>query len=1127
MKKDCKTRSLLAPGIWYQMRKILVVMKLSLLILLFSLFSAGASVFSQSNKFNLNYKDATVKEILGAIEDQSEFRFAFSSEYLDLDRKVSICDESQSITKILNGIFQGTDVKYTISDRMVILSVGTKGGVGLVQQKSISGYVTDSSGSPLPGVTVVVKGTTNGTITDGEGNYSLSNILENSILQFSFVGMRTQDIDIAGRTTVNIVLQESTVGIEEVVAVGYGTQKKVNLTGSISSVNSDFLESRPLTNSTQALQGVNGLYVNQAGGEPGADNATIRIRGIGTLNNNDPLVLVDGIEYNMKDVNSNDIESISVLKDAASASIYGNRAANGVILITTKKGKSGKLKAELNSYFGWQRATYLPDMVTNSVDYMLARNQASVNENQTKPYSDTQIEEYRNGTDSDLYPNTDWYDIMFSVAPMQDHFFRLSGGSDEVTFSMSVGYMDQTGVLMATDAKKYSLNSNVIFKPSDKFEFGIIINGSYWEKNGPYKGIGGNDDSAIGAIARALPIHPNILADGHYGDTWLVTPGHNVFRHPVARALEGGKKNLDQHAMVNIYAEYTFPLDIKYKATFAVNKSDNNEHTFSPETFLYTPKAPTVARPNGKDVRSVSETNSRELNTSYFQTLKWNKRISDQHDINLLFGFSRESFFDSNLMAYIEGFLGNELPELNAGTINKNVGGTSYESKLMSYFGRANYSFSDKYLFEFNFRYDGSSRFAKNNRWGFFPSFSVGWRINQESFMQNLQAVSNLKLRASWGQLGNQDIPLYSYLNNIDINQGATYNDAVVPGSAVTTLSDPNISWETTTIKNIGLDAGLWDNKLEVTIDVFDKVTTDILARINVPGQVGNLTGPITNLYGMSNKGFEISASHRNSIGDLNYNFGGSIAFVNNNVDFLNGNVQYTTNLWGNINVIEEGYPVNSWFLYKANGIFQSEEEVSNHAYQDPTTGPGDIIYHDFNNDNKIDVKDMRVLGRSTPKYTYSFNLNFDYKGFDLGAFFQGVQGIDIYPTSNVSWPLYNGAGLTKDQLDNSWTSENPDAKYPRLSLQKRGSRINARNSTFWLKDASYLRLKNLQIGYTIPLKLLTNIHLSKLRIYANAQNLLTFSKFKLSDPEKDILAEDIYSYPTTKIISVGCNVVF
>ncbi|HBE40188.1 MAG TPA: TonB-dependent receptor [Bacteroidales bacterium] len=994
----------------------------------------------------------------------------------------------------------------------------------LQQQSTVTGTIADSqTGEPMPGVNVLVKGTTFGSITDVNGKYSINVPDQNSILVFSFIGYGSQEIPVSGRSVINVILQSDVLSLEEVVVIGYGTQRRVTLTGSVTTANSEFIEARPLTNSTQALQGLKGLYINQAGGQPGADEATIRIRGIGTLNNNNPLVLVDGVEYNLKDVNPNDIESISVLKDAASASIYGNRAANGVILVTTKTGKREKLKVEFNNYVGWQQTTYLPKMVSSSVDYMIARNQASVNEKQSKPYTDAQIEEYRTGNDPAMYSNTDWWDVMFSMAPMYESNLRLSGGTEATTYSFSVGYMNQEGVMLGTDAKKYTINSNVIYKKSDKLEFGAIINGSYWDRHEPYLGV----SDVLNYTARSLPIQPNYqYENGQWADVWLVTPGHNVFYHPTALVKEGFGKIKTQRAMVNLYGQYTFPLGIKYKVNFAVTKYDGNTHTFIPESVLFNPKTQDT-RLVGKTYRSVENINNNNLNNSFFQTLNWNRRLADHHDINLLLGFSMERFYNSNFDAYIEGFLGNELTELNAGTINKDVGGTSSESRLMSYFGRANYSFADRYLFEFNFRYDGSSRFAKGNRWGFFPSFSLGWRINEEPFMKNIRAISNLKLRASWGQLGNQSISLYSFLNNININQGTTFNNTIVGGSAVTTLSDPDISWEKTTITNIGLDLGLWKNKLAFELDIFDKETTDILARINVPGQVGNLTGPITNLYGMSNKGFEISVSHVNTQGKLTYKLGTSLAYVNNNVDYLAGNIQYTTNSYGNIRVIKEDYPVNSWYLYEALGIFQTDEEVADHAFQHAATSPGDIKYRDLNDDGKIDINDMRVLGRSTPRFTYSFDFSVDYLGFDLSAFFQGVHDIDIYPWHNVSWPLFNGAGITIEHFNNSWTPENPGAKYPRLSLYKRGTQINAMNSTFWLKDASYLRLKNLQLGYKIPTVLTDKIRINMIKVYVNAQNLLTFSKYKVTDPEKNITQQDIFEYPTIKIYSIGCNVTF
>lgn len=998
-----------------------------------------------------------------------------------------------------------------------------------IVQEQVTGTVSDSeSGETLPGVSVLIRGTTIGTTTDIEGRYSLSVPDRDAVLVFSFVGYETLEVPIEGRSVIDIELTSVALDLDEVVVVGYGTQRRVTLTGSVASVSADFIEARPLTNATQALQGALGLYVNQASGQPGSDMATLRIRGVGTLGDNNPLVLVDGVEYSLRDVNPNDIESVSVLKDAASAAIYGNRAANGVILVTTKSGqREEKMNVELNSYYGWQQATYLPDMVTNSVDYMIARNQASINEGQSAVYSDEQIEEFRTGTDADLYPNTDWYDILFSVAPMHDHNLRLSGGTGDVSYTTSIGYLSQEGIFIGSDAKRYSLNTNITYTYSDKLEIGAIVNGSYWDRN---QASVSTASSMLTGAGRSLPIHPNILSDGRYGDTWLVTPGHNLFRHPVAVHTESSNNNKSKRAMINLFGEYTLPLDIKYNVNYAVNNYDVYNHRFIPEIFIYNPKEPDVPKKLRFDPpnRSVQRSNNSNLDQSFFQTLGWDRRnIADRHSINLIAGFSMESFYRSNFNSYIEGFLGNELPELNAGTINQRVGGTSNESSLMSYFGRANYSYMDKYILEFNFRYDGSSRFAQENRWGFFPSASAAWRISEENFMQNIDVIDDLKLRGSWGELGNQNIGLYQYVSNININQGGTFNNNVVAGSAITALADPNISWETTTITNLGMDMILFNNKMEVVVDVFDKVTTDILTRVNIPAQVGNLAGPITNLYGMSNKGVEINTIHRNSIGELRYEIGGNVAFVENKVDYLAGDIQFTTNRFGNERVIKEGYPVNSWYMYEAEGIFQTQDEVDNHAFQHEATSPGDIKYRDVNGDGVIDIEDMDVRGRSTPKATYGFNFRVEYGGVDLNAFFQGVYGINIYPYHNVAFPLYNGAGITKDYFNNHWTPENTDAKYPRLFLPARGTQINSANSTFWLQDASYLRLKNLQLGYTIQSDLLTRANISRLRAYINAQNLLTFSKWKLSDPEKNILRTNIGDYPNTRTITLGFNVTF
>jgi TonB-linked SusC/RagA family outer membrane protein len=991
----------------------------------------------------------------------------------------------------------------------------------------LKGSVRDSAtGRPLSDISVQIKGITNGTTTDDNGEFTLYTGQKFPFtITVTSVGYEPKEI-VAEGSPVNVLLKAGTGQLEGIVVVGYGTQRKKDLTGSVTTVSKSFIENRPLTNSSQALQGVQGLYVNQAGGQPGNDVATIRIRGIGTINNNDPLVLLNGVPYDLKDINPADIESISVLKDASAASIYGSRAANGVILVTTKEGKKGTPQVSYNDYFGWQKATYLPDVVTNIADYMVARNQASVNENQPLVFTDADIESARTGTDPDLYPNADWYGLMFKTAPIQNHTLQVSGGGDAVLYAVSLDYLDQDGILIQTSAKRYSLNANLNFNITRRLKAGLSLAGTYWNRHEPEEGA----NTLVGNISRALPFQGAVLSNGNYADQRYLVPGHNVFRNPYAKAIEGGLDTKTERIFANAFAEYTFPLDIVYKLNFAVNKYDGLQSRFVPQINLYSPYNPdsvsSTLRYDNPTARSAARFDENDLNTSFFQTLSWNKTLSDVHNISLLAGYSRESFNNASFDAYIEGFLGNELTEINAGTTNKDANGTSSKTRLESYFGRATYNFDRRYFIEFDFRYDGSSRFAKNNRWGFFPAVSGAWRISNEAFFRNVKAVNDLKIRGSWGRLGNQNIPLYSYLNGVDINQGYSFNNSTVPGSAVIALSDPNISWETTTVSNIGLDLGLWNGLLGITVDAYNKKTTDILARINVPAQVGNLQGPVTNLYSMSNKGLEITVTHEKALGKyFRYNLGAGIAFNKNKVDFLNGDVQYSGD--GSLWAIKEGYPVNSYYLYVAEGIFQSQDEIDKHAFQSSVTAPGDIKYKDLDGNGKIDSDDRIITGRTVPQYTYNFNLGVSHRRFNLTAFFQGVQGIDMYPIYNLSFPLYNGAGLTKDQLENSWTQDYPDDRYPRLGEPKRGSGINYKNSTFWLRDASYLRIKNILLSYDIPVYVLDLLHIKKARLFINVQNYLTFSKYKNTDPERNTFQQDISEYPTVKTITVGVNINF
>ncbi|WP_373512639.1 SusC/RagA family TonB-linked outer membrane protein [Persicitalea sp.] len=991
----------------------------------------------------------------------------------------------------------------------------------------VRGTVTDENGAGLPGVSVVVKGTTTGTTTNGGGAFELNTPDAASILVFSFVGYQSQEVTVGTRTNLDISMVPEDKSLDEVVVVGYGTQKKVNLTGSVATMDAKFIADRPITNSTQALQGLPGVYVNMNKGRPGADGASITIRGANSyFSGSAPLVLVDGIEFPLSDVNPNDIESITVLKDAASAAIYGSRAQNGVVLVKTKGGqRNKKVSVDYNGYYGSQSVTRLPqDVVWNSVDYMEGKNRALANEGRQPEYSQALVDEYRNGTDPHIYTNTNWFDAMFQRAPIQQHNLRIAGGSDKTAFSVSLGYLDQKGIMPNTYANRYTISTSIDSDITKWLKIGSNLLGTYsFDRESAYSADEGNGEGGImGLVYRGLPTQGVLAEDGTYADQWIRVPGHNFFRNPYALSFEGDRLNKELRTILNLYAQVNLPLGIKYKITAAPNVRFGTEKYNYPVILLTHPKTKEQAPMGNIPPRGVRQREIQSFNFTNFHTLSWEKTMADRHFLSLLAGSSVEFFYNSNFEARNQGYLGNEITELSGGTLNPVVGGTSNRSRIMSYFGRVNYVFNDKYLFETNFRYDGSSRFAADKRWGFFPSVSVGWRINEENFLKDVKAISNLKLRASWGQLGNQDIPLFSYINAIALGSNYVFNKSLVSGAAVTQLADPNLTWETTTSSNIGLDGGFFNNRLTFEVDLFRKLTDDILARVNLPGQVGNLGGPLKNVGSVSNRGVEVTLGYRNRIGALNYNLGTNLTYFKNQVENTNGEVIFS----GGTRITQEGSPLNSFYGLEAVGIFQTADEIKSAPFQNKVVNPGDLRYKDQNGDNIIDNNDRVVIGRSLPKYTYSFTLGGDYRGFDLAIFFQGVEGINTNLVSNLSQPYKNGAGVTREWLTDSWTPENPGAPLPRLTTAT-GYPQNFVFSDFWLQDMSYLRMKNAQLGYTLPANIAKKISLSKLRFFLNGQNLLTFTKFKDGDPERDPTQRGIIAYPIAKIISGGITATF
>ncbi|PST84401.1 TonB-dependent receptor [Pedobacter yulinensis] len=985
---------------------------------------------------------------------------------------------------------------------------------------NLQGQVVDmKTKEPLIGATVRIKGTTNGATTDVSGKFTLVTGQKLPfVLEVNYVGYEPAEVQVAASPAV-IALRELNHNLNDVVVVGYGTQKKVNLTGSIATVDQKTLANRPITNASQALQNVPGVFTNQTKGRPGADGAAIRIRGSGTLNNNNPLVLVDGIEYPLGDINPNDIESITVLKDAASAAIYGNRAANGVILVKTKGGKKGVFSLDYSFYAGSQRATQFPDAVTNTVDYMEGKNRALANEGKPAESSLALIEEFRNGTDPFIYPNTDWFKLMFRSAAIQEHNLRVSGGSEKTTFSVSLGYLDQDGIMIETSGKRYALNANVNADLTKKLRIGAGITGNFWySKESAYSADDGNGEGGLmGLTYRGLPFQTPYAQDGSYADQWIRVPGHNFFRNPVALSREGFNKKDQFRTLANLFGEYQLPFNIRYKTTLAANLMYGINKYNYPAINLKNPKTGVVTPIGNTPARGVRQASENAINLTNFHTLTWEQRFG-QHALNALAGFSMERFSDADFSAYNQGYLGNDLEELNAGSSSPQVSGRSGLSKLQSYFGRLNYNYRERYLLEANFRYDGSSRFARGRRWGFFPSFSAGWRLSEETFLKETGIFDNLKLRASYGRLGNQNLPLFSYVDAISLGQNYNFNGSVVSGAAITQVADPNITWETTDMTDIGLEAAFFKGRFHVEFDWFNKETTNILRQISIPAQVGNLAGPVRNIGAVSNRGYEVTAGWKDAFTNFRYNIEANLTQVTNRVTNLNGQRYFGSNT-----VIQEGSAIDSFFGLEAEGIFQSAAEVAAHAFQNSGTQAGDLKYRDVDGNGVVDNNDRVVVGNSIPRFVYGFSGGIGWKGFDFSFIFQGLQDVDTYLTGNLAQPFKNGAGVTREWLTDSWTPQQPSARLPRLTTSN-GYPQNFQTSGFWVRDASYLRLKNVQLAYTFPQQWTAKAGIAQIKVFVNAQNYLTITNFEFSDPERNLTRADLVEYPNAKTLTAGLN---
>ncbi|SDM70326.1 SusC/RagA family TonB-linked outer membrane protein [Siphonobacter aquaeclarae] len=966
--------------------------------------------------------------------------------------------------------------------------------------------VAAETNDPLVGVSVLVKGTTRGVNTDADGRFQLALPAVPATLIFSYVGYERQEINITSQTNIDVVLKPDQRSLEEVVVVGYGTQKKTNLTGAVATVSSEDLIRRPVGQTSTALQGMMpGVTVTQRSGRPGGDAGTIRVRGVGTLGGGqDPLVLIDGIEGSMNNIDPNLIETVTVLKDAASSSIYGSRAANGVVLITTKRAKGGKLSVNYNNYFGWQSPTNLPHMV-NAVDHMLLTNEAYVNVGRAPLYSDDLIQKYRTegASNRDLYPDTDWQKAVLTGSGFQQsHFLTVKGGTEKFRFLTSLGYLNQNGIIQNSSFTRYTLRNNMDMQFSKKLSARADIQLVAPTTIEP----GRSSDEVFHWMNRIPANQIGINSNGTWGDGWN---GDN----PIAFSRAGGQmKNNSPYVLINAALVYK-PVDwITAEVAYAPKYALSIDKNFNRNIQTYKPNGALSFLAPAKS--TLTEGTSRSFYNTLRGTVTLDRTFGD-HGVKVLAGFSREDFRNDYVTAYREGFLLPDYNVLNAGAadIQRNTGGAS-EWALQSFFGRINYDYKQKYLFEANARYDGSSRFVKGQRYGFFPSFSAGWRVSQENFMQPLSGVVNeLKLRASWGQLGNQNIGTYPFISSLNFGSYAL-GKQIVNVVALNTLANTNITWERTEMSDIGLDLTLF-SRLSLTADYYLKRTKDILLTLDIPAIIG-LGAPNQNAGVVDNKGWELGLTYRGKARDFRYDIGFNISDVRNKIIDMRG-----VNLTG-VTVNREGYPISSIYGLQAEGYFQSDDEVAAHAQQFGTIKPGDLKYKDQNGDGIINADDYVVIGSTVPRFTFGSTINLAYKGFGLNVVLQGVGKADGLLYEQGIMPFFLG-GTVQEQHKNHWTPENRNAAFPRLAFSESN---NEKISSFWMKNAAYLRLKNVQFSYTLPQALTQRAGISSLRLFANGQNIWTLDRFWNGyDVESPVGTGR--TYPQVKMFSFGVDASF
>jgi TonB-dependent starch-binding outer membrane protein SusC len=1116
-------------------RRILRIMKLTTFLVLLTTLMVSASVYSQSTRLTLQFSEISYEQLFREIEKQTEFRFAFSNSKLDSDQKIKLDVTDETLEKILDKALP-EGIAYEIVDRyVVILNAFDKVSIAEIkqQQPAVSGTVTDESGQPLPGVTVVVKGTTRGTVTNTDGEYSLANIPENATLVFSFVGMRTQEVVIEDKAIINIEMAVDAVGLEEVVAVGYGIQKKASLTGSISTVKGDNLSKSTSINFSNTLAGqLPGLVVMTPKGEPGNDASVLRIRGANTLGNNNPLVVVDGVSNRTLDrLDPASIESVTVLKDA-SAAIYGAQAANGVILVTTKRGQMGKPQIQLSLNQGWNTPTVLPQMA-DSYTYGLILNEIKSYAGQVPKYTTEELQKFKDGSDPLRYPNTDWFkETLRKWTPQRYGNMSLAGGAEKIKYFVSVGSNFHDGIYKnnAVNYSQLDFRSNLDAEITNNIQLSFDIAGRQEKRN--YPGISNSD--AWDGLARLQRAYPYLRATWPNG---LPTPGADNDNALVIFGHDSGYDRTKTYVMqsnTKLIINIPWIKGLSLTTNASIDKTFINRKKWKIPFYLYNWDGNTLDSNNEPVLSLVTVGTDPSLqqwmydngDTFFNGLINYEKTIAKIHNIKGLLGIERYKGESMNFNAFRRYFPTTALDEMFAGgDLLKNNSGSSSDYVRLNYFGRINYDLNSKYLAELVWRYDGSYIFPESSRFGFFPGMSLGWRISDESFWkEKLSFINEMKIRGSWGLTGNDRIDPYQYLSSFRYSGTYILNQSIAEKTiSALRIPNPDITWEIANQTNVGFDAQLFNGNIFITGDYFYNLRNNILwwRNASVPASAG-ISLPRENIGEVVNKGFEVQLGKRNNAGDFKYEISANIAYAKNQIKFWDetpGVPEYQRST---------GKPMGAGLYYQAIGIFKDQAAVDAYPHWKGAR-PGDIIFEDVNKDGVIDGLDrVRSNKTSLPKLTGGLTANLQYKNIYINILFQGATGAQRQ--SN----FFSGeaGNFVLSEIEDRWTADNTNGTQPRAWNRAREywAEDGLPNNTYWLRNNDYLRLKNIELGFDVPSNFLMKTDIEALNFYISGQNIFTITPLKDYDPESPdtgaIWVNNLV-YPTNLTVSCGLRLTF